>query len=365
MYEDEISRVAFADPDMARHLLALLPEDAVAGLDPRRLRRLPAEHVGRGARRRVADMAWAVGAPTPERPDAEALLVVEFQSAPHPRMALRMEAYTALLRLEMAADLPAGAGLPPALPVLVYTGDRPWRPPGVRRLTAPAPAGLMRWQPDLEMLTLDAGTLTAEDGDVNPAAALLRLQRCRRPAELPDLAAALFGALRRDGRSDLAERLSDALLRMLAARFGGDGTGAGDTEELRRALRHMEEPRMLAETVTQWRREALDEGRRLGMSEGRRQGMSEGVLEGRRQGMSEGVLEGRRQGMSEGMLNERALLRRQAARRFGAATGDALAALLANEEDVERLAEVGDLVVGCASAEELLRRGRGLLNGGS
>ena len=334
MYEDEISRVAFADPDMVRHLLALLPEDAVAGLDARRLRRLPAEHIGRGARRRVADMAWAVGAPTPERPDAEALLVVEFQSAPHPRMALRMEAYAALLRLEMAVDLPAGAGLPPTLPLLVYTGDRPWRPPGVRRLTAPAPAGLMRWQPDLEMLTLDAGTLTAEDGDANPAAALLRLQRCRRPAELPGLAAALFGALRRDGRSDLAERLSDALLRMLAARFGGDGTGAGHTEELRRALRHMEEPRMLAETVTQWRREALDEGRKMGMSEG--------MLKG-----------------------ERALLRRQAARRFGVATGDALAALLANEEDVERLAEVGDLVVGCASAEELLRRGRGLLNGGS
>ena len=58
-------------------------------------------------------------------------------------------------------------------------------------------------------------------------------------------------------------------------------------------------------------------------------------------------------------------MRRQAARRFGVATGDALAALLANEEDVERLAEVGDLVGGCVSAEELRRRGRGLLNGGS
>ena len=88
MYEDEISRVAFADPDMVRHLLALLPKDAVAGLDARRLR------------------------------------------------------------------------------------------------------------------------------------------RCRRPAELPGLAAALFGALRRDDRSELAERLSDALLRMLAARFGGNDTGA-------------------------------------------------------------------------------------------------------------------------------------------
>ena len=132
------------------------------------------------------------------------------------------------------------------------------------------------------MLPLDAATLTAQDAEINPMAALLRLQRCRRQAELPGLSAALFGALRRDGRLALAERLSDALLRMLAARFGGDETGAGHTEELRRALRHMEEPRMLAETVTQWRQEALDEGRRQGVSEGRRQGMSEGVLEGER-----------------------------------------------------------------------------------
>ena len=72
--------------------------------------------------------------------------------------------------------------------------------------------------------------------------------------------------------------------------------------------------------------------------------------------------EGRRQGVSEG---ERVLLRRLTAGRFGVTTANALAALLANEEDVERLAKVGDLVVGCASAEELLRRGRGLLNGGS
>ena len=330
MFEDEISRIALADPDMVRHLLALLPADATAGLDTRRLRRLPAEQVGRGARRRVADMAWAVGAPTPERPDAEALLVVEFQTAPHPRMALRMDAYVALLRQEMAADLPAAAGLPPVLPVLVYTGDRPWRPAGLRQLTAPAPAGLRRWQPDLEMLPLDAATLTAEDAETNPMAALLRLQQCRRQAELPGLSDALFGGLRREGLRLVAERLSDVLMRMSVARFGGDETGAEHTEELRRALQYMEEPTMLAERMTQWRQEALDEGRRQGMSEG-----------------------------------ERVLLRRQAAERFGVAAGDALAVLLANEEDVERLAQVGDLVVGCASAEELLRRGRGLLNGGS
>ena len=171
-------------------------------------------------------------------------------------------------------------------------------------------------------------------------AALLRLQRCRRQAELPGLSNALFGGLRREGLRLVAERLSDVLMRMSVARFGGDETGAEHTEELRRALQYMEEPTMLAERMTQWRQEALEEGRR--------QGVSEGVLEGRRQGVS----------------HERTLLRRLAARRFGVAAGDALAGLLANVEDVERLADVGDLVVDCASAEELLRRGRGVLNGG-
>ena len=351
MYEDEISRIAFGDEAMVRHLLALLPAEAVAGLDPRRLRQLPAEQIGRGARRRVPDMAWAIGAPTPQRPHAEALLIVEFQSAPHGRMALRMESYAALLREEMAAALPDAEGLPPVLPLLVYTGDRPWRPPAVRQLTAPAPAGLRRWQPDLAPLMLDAAALSADDGRINPAAALLRLQRCRRPADLPGLAAALFDALRRDGRpTRLLERLSDALMQMLVLRFGGAETGERYTEELRSALRHMEEPKMLAETVTRWRQEAIDEGLRQGMSKGLRQGM--------RQGMSKGV----KQGMAEG---ERTLLRRQAARRFGVEAGDALAALLANEEDVDRLAEVGELMMDCASPQELLRRGGRLLNGRS
>lgn len=347
MYEDEISRIAFAEPDMVRHLLALLPAEAMAGLDSRRLRQLPTEQVGRGTRPRRPDLAWAVGAPTPERPDAEALLALEFQSAPYRRMALRMESYVALLREEMADELPTVDSLPPVLPVLVYTSDRKWQPASLRELTAPTSEGLRRWQPDLEMLVLDATALTAEDGRVNPTAALLRMQRCRKPVDLPGLAAALFRALRQEGLTRLAERLSDALMRMLDFRFGGDEADAMYTEELRSTLRYMEEPRMLAETVTQWRREALDEGRRQGMATGRRQGMSEG----------------RQQGMSEALSHERALLRRQAARRFGVRVGDELAALLANEEDVERLAAVGDLVIDCTSPEDLLRHGRGLLNG--
>ena len=115
---------------------------------------------------------------------------------------------------------------------------------------------------------VDAAALSAEDGRVNPAAALLRLQRCRRPAQLPGLTAALFGALRREGLRLLAEQLWDVLMHMLVERFGGDETGERHERELRLALRNMEEPTMLAERVTQWRQEALDEGRRQGVSEG-------------------------------------------------------------------------------------------------
>ena len=67
------------------------------------------------------------------------------------------------------------------------------------------------------------------------------------------------------------------------------------------------------------------------------------------------------EGLAQGIANERALLRRIAARRFGRAAGDALATLLANEEDSERLALIGDLVVDAANGEELLRRGRSVL----
>ena len=73
------------------------------------------------------------------------------------------------------------------------------------------------------------------------------------------------------------------------------------------------------------------------------------------------------EGRSQGIAEERSLLRRQAARRFGAEAGNALATLLASEEDSERLAMIGDLVVDAVNGEELLRCGRLVLvhgNGG-
>lgn len=49
----------------------------------------------------------------------------------------------------------------------------------------PVSAALRRCQPDLELLVVDVTVLSADDGAINPVAALLRLQRGRQPPELP------------------------------------------------------------------------------------------------------------------------------------------------------------------------------------
>lgn len=76
------------------------------------------------------------------------------------------------------------------------------------------------------------------------------------------------------------------------------------------------------------------------------------VREGREQGMREGL----RQGIAQGRAEERALLRRMTASRFGAEAAERLAAVPAGITDPEQLAEVGEWLVCCRTAEELLVR---------
>ena len=66
--------------------------------------------------------------------------------------------------------------------------------------------------------------------------------------------------------------------------------------------------------------------------------------------------EGRRLGLAEGAMRT---LRRQAAARFGAQTAGRLSAML-RSVDVDRLDDVGDLMLMCKTDGELLERVRAL-----
>ena len=66
-------------------------------------------------------------------------------------------------------------------------------------------------------------------------------------------------------------------------------------------------------------------------------------------GRQEGLAQGRREGGVD-------LLVRQAELRFGRDVGERAGALLADTEEWDRLAEVGDLIIRAESGAELLRR---------
>ena len=89
--------------------------------------------------------------------------------------------------------------------------------------------------------------------------------------------------------------------------------------------------------------------RRLGRTLGTREGTGPDDTPWLRMERQESRAEGRAEG-------ERALLVRQAERRFGAGTAERLSTLLLRMEDPDQLAEVSDWIVDCATGAELIHR---------
>ena len=73
----------------------------------------------------------------------------------------------------------------------------------------------------------------------------------------------------------------------------------------------------------------------------------------------EGREEGVRQGIERGRAEERSLLCRQTARKFGTVTAERLSGLLDGLSDHDRLAEIGEWIIECNTGAELLDRAEG------
>ena len=115
----------------------------------------------------------------------------------------------------------------------------------------------------------------------------------------------------------------------------------------------LEDVRMtLVERVSEWPKQWVREGREQGMREGIERGVEQGIERGIEQGIERGI----EQGIEQGRAEERALLCRQAAARFGTDTAERLSGVLAGIADPERLADVGEWLVRCETGEELLVR---------
>ena len=316
--DDPAYKRLFSRPRMVRDLLSgFAARDWSAELDLGSLTPLPASYVSHDLRQRHGDLVWRLR--FRDERWLYVVLLLEFQSAVDRSMAVRMLTYTALLYQKLIAEgvLREHSVLPPVLPVVIYNGRRPWTVPvDVAELIASGRgASLAQYQPSQRYFLLDEGRVGGADlPSRNLVSALIALETNRDRARAPALLGALIDLLRKQDDEDLTAAFGEwAAQVLLPRRFGRSVTGP---------LPRLEEVRaMLAETVQEWTAEWVEQGREQGVQQG-----------------------------------QRVLLCQLAARKFDPATGERLAALLEGVADSDRLAQVGDWLIECGTADALFAR---------
>ena len=318
--DDAAYKRLFSRPRMVRDLLSgFAARDWSGTLDFASLTPLPANYVSRDLQQRYGDLVWRI------RFGGERwlylLLLLEFQSGVDRAMAVRMLTYSGLLYQRLVGEgvLRERGALPPVLPVVIYNGRSPWTAPAdVSALIAAGGAVLSRYQPSQQYFLLDEGRV--DSGALPPGnlvSALIALETNRDRARLPALLDTLIGLLRAQDDEELTDAFSTWAEQVLLPRplRGTSSAPLPKLEEVRT---------MLAETVREWTEQWVEQG-----------------IE---------------QGIEQGRVEERALLCRQAARKFNAAAGQQLAAALADVTDPGRLAQVGEWIIECGTAAELFAR---------
>ena len=184
---------------------------------------------------------------------------------------------------------------------------------------------LAPYQPSQRYYLLDGARVADADLPAdNLVSALAALEKTRDAARLGEALQALGDLLRAHGDDHLTQAFVTWLHQGLRV-AGRLPAGEGDP-----LTRLRETQTMLEENVREWTREWLEQG----------------------------IEQGRAQGVEQGRHEERALLCRQAARKFDAGAAEKLAAALVGVTDPDRLGRVGDWIIECATASELLARVR-------
>ena len=330
---DPIYKRLYAFARMVEDLLRSL-FGAELDADYRSLEKLPAEYVGNALQQRRGDTAWRLRTRGAGGGWLHVLVMLEFQSTTDAAMALRVMEYTALLYGELLRRGIAKPGaLPPVLPVVLYNGDAPWHPTTEMRDLIARPSPLLApYQPSQRHFVLDQRRAQAEDFKLHELTwTVAQLEQSSSAADLARMGRRLTTLLAGAGEVELRRTFAHWLW-ALGRSLVGSRPVPMPPEDV-----NLEDMAMsLVERVAEWRKPYIEQGIEQGISLGREQGIS--------------------LGREEGIEHERQLLRRLAATRFDSATADRLAVAIGAEADPQRLEEVGEAIVRCATGGELLRK---------
>ena len=308
----------------------------------------PASFVGRDWQQRHCDLVWRVGFRDDRR--RYLVLLLEFQATVDPEMAARMFTHSVLLyqRLDAEGVLRELGALPPVLPVVFYNGRQRWTAPvEMADLIAEAGEGLAPYRPSQRYYLLDGARMS--DADLprdNLVSALIGVEKTRDAARLrealaslSDLLAGAGGRPLDAGVRDVAPPRASVSRSDAGGRAGAAGAVAGDRDNAGRERAGNGPVNGSSRALSKgWRRASSRAGRRASSRAGRRASSRAGRRASSRGGRCSAV---RRLG------------------KFDAAAAEMLAAALTGVTDPERLGRVGDWIIECATASELLARVRG------
>lgn len=322
----------FSQPRMVQDLLkGFAARGWSDSLDLDTLTALPASYVTHDLRQRHSDLVWRVR--FRDERWLYLVLLLEFQSTVDRSMTVRTLTYTGLLYQKLIDEgvLHEHDALPPVLPIIIYNGRGKWTAAtDVGDLIRTSDPALAPYQPSQRYFLLDEGKADPRDLPTgNLVSALVALERAREPKSAERQVHEVIDVLKGQEDDELRRAFSAwATVTLMPRRFRSTKTDP---------LAQLEEMRsMLAERVQEWTKDW--------------------VAQGREEGRAEGRAEGHEKGRAEGRAEERSLLCRLAARKFDASAAGRLADALAGVDDPARLAQVGEWIIECETAADLMTR---------
>ena len=284
---DSTYKSLFKDPEMVASLLRELVDlDLAEELDFSSLRLLSGDYVTDDLRQRFNDVVWRVQW---KNSDEYVIIMMEFQSSVDPWMAMRAEEYAMLLLRDLTKQgvVNPRIGVPPVLPIVIYTGEGKWTAAKeVSELVAPQPPAakrLLAYLRHRRYVLIDTKQLTADDTrKYSGLAAKFFIAEHAAPDELAPLLLDLISTLKGRRYAEL-RRLLLQWFRYIILPKAGISIDFSENTTLEGAVA------MYAEAFNTWKEKFRAEC----MVEGKVAGIAEGKAAGRAEGRAEGIAEGK------------------------------------------------------------------------
>lgn len=281
-------------------------------LDFTTLEKLSTEQVGPNLARRHADLLWKVRIRNSRR---FVVLLLEFQSRPEVRMATRILEYTGLAYRDLdrhGVTVPGGK-LPVVIPIVIYNGRQRWSGSvSLSDLIDPVPYEAADWAVRQRHCVLDLIRLEGQSSTgTDVVAVLARLERDSSVETVSNVVEEVLATYPGSPHAELRWAFREWII--------GAAEAWGFQEEVLAKVISLQEAGRMYATIKEEKRRMIEEGR------------AEGIA---------------------------TLVCRQARRKFGSDTAKHLSKLLEGVSDPDRIEQIGDWILDCEDAADLLARAR-------